>query len=116
MKLRVYQREAIESIFSWWEEDNRLGENPLVVLPTASGKTVVFCALIQELISRYESTRIVILAHRKELVTQAEDKLLSVWPEAPVGVYAASLKRREIRLSPLPAETPSLIILTILDW
>ena len=33
------------------------------------------------------------MAHRKELVAQAENKLKSVWPDAPVGVLAAGMKR-----------------------
>ena len=33
------------------------------------------------------------MAHRKELVAQAESKLKSVWPDAPVGVLAAGMKR-----------------------
>ena len=40
---------------------------------------------------------ILILAHRKELILQAEDKLKGVWPEAPVGVYAAGAGRKELR-------------------
>ena len=67
-----------------------IDHNPLLVLPTAAGKTIVFSHLIKELSSR--NKRFLILAHRQELVSQAKDKLLKVWPSAPVGVLAASLK------------------------
>ena len=68
----------------------------MICLPTASGKTVVFSALIKRLLHDYQGVSVLILAHRKELITQAESKLLAVWPEAPVGVYAAGLGRREL--------------------
>jgi len=96
VKPRPYQQEAIDAVFDWWTVQKRHGENPCIVLPTASGKTVIFCLLIKRLIADYPGTKILILAHRKELVSQAEDKLLSIWSDAPVGVYAASLGRREV--------------------
>ena len=94
MQLRPYQSEAIDGLFKWWEECYGLW--PLVVLPTAAGKTIVFSTIIMRVLQQHPDTRIMVLAHTKELVDQAEKKLLSVWPEAPVGVYAASLKRRQI--------------------
>lgn len=95
MKLRPYQKAAIDAIWAWWAA-GRQGEDPLVCLPTAAGKTVVFSALIRRLMDEYPGVSVLILAHRKELIAQAEAKLKSVWPEAPVGVYAAALDRREI--------------------
>ena len=96
MNLRPYQQQAIDALFKWWEA-GRQGEDPLIWLPTAAGKTVIFSHLIKRLMNDYKGVTVLILAHRKELLTQAEQKLLAVWPEAPVGVYAASLDRREIR-------------------
>ena len=96
MKLRPYQEEAIQSVFDWWHVHKRFGENPLIVLPTGSGKTVIFCALIKRFMTDFPGTRILVLAHRKELISQAEAKLLKVWPDAPVGVFAASLGRRQL--------------------
>lgn len=96
IELRDYQSAAVQSLFDWWAA-GRTGEDPLVCLPTGGGKTIVFAALIQRLMHEYPGVSILILAHRKELISQAEAKLLSVWPEAPCGVYAASLGRREIR-------------------
>jgi len=62
------------------------------VLPTGSGKTVVFTTIIKQLFDRDPNCRVLILAHRQELVSQAKDKLLSVWPCAPYGILAAGLK------------------------
>lgn len=94
MKLRDYQQGAIDALFEWWA--TKQGENPLIVIPTAGGKTIVFCTIIKQLLEQYPDTRVMVLAHTKELVDQAEKKMLTVWPEAPVGVYAASLNRRQL--------------------
>lgn len=94
MLLRPYQNECVEATFKWWND--RGLANVLNVLPTAAGKTVVFSEIIKRLWREHEC-RVLVLAHRKELVEQAEKKLLSVWPDAPVGVMAAGLGRREVR-------------------
>lgn len=94
MQPRPYQSAAVQSLFDWWAA-GRQGEWPCVVLPTAAGKTVIFSMLLKRLFDEYPNVTALILAHRKELIEQAEAKLKSVWPSAPVGVYAASLGRRE---------------------
>ena len=89
MKLRYYQEEAVDATFDWLHTQSTY---PLIVLPTGSGKTIVFANIIKRLFEYNGGCRILILAHRQELITQARDKLLSVWPCAPCGVLAASLK------------------------
>lgn len=69
----------------------------MIVIPTGGGKTIVFSTVIKGVCEQYPGTRILILAHTKELVQQAEEKLVSVWDEAPVGVFAAGLGRKEVR-------------------
>ena len=92
---REYQAEAVQSPFDYWSVTP--DGYPLIVLPTAAGKTIVTSLLMERLFKGFPAMRILFLAHRKELISQTEAKLLSVWPEAPVGVYSASLKRRELR-------------------
>ena len=94
MQPRPYQSACIDAVFGWWAA-GRQGEWPCVVLPTAAGKTVIFSMLLKRLFEQFPNITALILAHRKELIEQAEAKLKSVWPSAPVGVYAASLGRRE---------------------
>ena len=72
MELRYYQREAVDAATHWF---NTQDTHPLIVLPTGAGKTVVFATLIKEIFEREPDCRILILAHRQELVSQAEDKL-----------------------------------------
>jgi len=93
MKLRDYQQKAIDAVLSYWSK--HLSKNPALVLPTGAGKTIVFSFLIKALFKLFPNARVLVLAHRKELISQAEEKLLSVWPEAPTGVYSAGLNRRE---------------------
>ena len=80
MELRPYQREAIEAIQEEW---NRGVRTTLLVLPTGCGKTIVFCKLAQGLVRQGE--RVLILAHRGELLDQAADKMKKA-TEVPKGL------------------------------
>jgi len=89
MKLRQYQEQSIEGIKNWFGTQTT---PPLLVLPTGSGKTVVFATLIRNLYRINPNKRFLIIAHRQELISQARDKLLSVWQCAPYSIMAAGLK------------------------
>ena len=95
MKLRYYQRDAIDSLHKWFNT-RPAEDHALIALPTAAGKTIIFSHFIKEIFAKDPTARFLVLAHRKELVEQAETKLKTVWPEAPVGVLAAGMKRFEI--------------------
>lgn len=69
MELRPYQQEAKDSIFEEWDKVDRT----LVVLPTGCGKTIVFAKVTEECVRR--GSRVLILAHRGELLEQASDKI-----------------------------------------
>lgn len=71
MELRTYQREAKEAIMREWESGHK---RTLLVLPTGCGKTIVFAKLSEDLVRNGE--RVLILAHRGELLTQAADKIM----------------------------------------
>lgn len=73
MELRPYQKEAEEAVLSQWASGvNRT----LLVLPTGCGKTVVFCKITEDQV--IAGNRVLIMAHRGELLDQAADKLLKV--------------------------------------
>ena len=66
MELRPYQEEAKQAVFAQWEGSvNRT----LLVLPTGCGKTIVFAKIV------CQGKRVLILAHRGELLDQAADKI-----------------------------------------
>lgn len=70
MELRAYQQEAREAIQSEWEKGI---QKTLLVLPTGCGKTIVFSKVIEDRVRKGE--RVLVLAHRGELLDQAADKL-----------------------------------------
>ena len=70
MDLRPYQTEAVGRIEEEW---NNGIKNTLLVLPTGTGKTVVFCKIAENQVKN--GGRVLILAHRGELLEQAADKL-----------------------------------------
>lgn len=92
MQLRPYQQEAVDSIFAWFEKETG---NPLVVLPTGAGKSLVLAAFIHAVLSSYPRERILVLTHVKELIAQNHAQLLRCWPGAPAGICSAGLRRRE---------------------
>jgi DNA repair protein RadD len=59
-------------------------------------KSVVLAALTQRAISAWPETRILIVTHQRELISQNFQALLRAWPEAPAGIYSAGLSRRDI--------------------
>lgn len=69
MELRPYQAEARESVFQEWEKVDRT----LMVLPTGCGKTIVFAKITEDCVR--QGKRVLILAHRGELLDQASDKI-----------------------------------------
>ena len=69
-ELRPYQEEARQAIEKEWASGVR---NTLLVLPTGTGKTVVFSKVVEDRVR--EGDRVLIMAHRGELLNQAADKL-----------------------------------------
>ena len=70
MGLRPYQQEACEAVLGEWQKGNR---KTLLVLPTGTGKTVVFSKVAEDRVRHGD--RVLILAHRGELLEQAEQKI-----------------------------------------
>lgn len=85
LQLRDYQEDAVTASF----EAVRLGTNrPAVVLPTGAGKTVIFSWMANRWVTE-NGTRVLILVHRDELVSQTVKKLQGVAPGLRVGVVKA---------------------------
>ena len=70
MQLRPYQQEAREAVQAEWAQGRK---RTLLVLPTGCGKTIVFSKIIEDQVK--EGKRVLVLAHRSELLEQASDKL-----------------------------------------
>jgi len=82
--LRPYQKEAVQAHFKF------LIGNPVIVLPTGSGKTIV----LGEIVSNIKGG-VLILSHVKEILTQNYESLNKMLDE-PIGLYSAGLNIKHI--------------------
>lgn len=113
MQLRPYQEEARAKVQQEWKEGRK---RTLLVLPTGCGKTIVFSKIIEDRVKMGE--RVLVLAHRSELLEQASDKLkiatglgtalekaentsIGTWFRVVVG--SVQTMQREKRLSKFPS-------------
>lgn len=71
MELRPYQEAAKTAIFEQWDQGKK---KTLLVLPTGCGKTIVFAKVTEECVR--QGKRVLIMAHRGELLDQAADKIM----------------------------------------
>jgi DNA repair protein RadD len=92
MKLRDYQIAAEQSVFDYFESNSG---NPIVAMPTGTGKSVVIASLLMRMVKLYPRTKVIMVTHVKELIEQNYEKLMQLWPTAPAGVYSAGLGRKD---------------------
>lgn len=81
LKPREYQTEALNKVLSGWDEGIT---RQLISLPTGCGKTLTFA-----LVAKALQSSTLILAHREELLYQAQQKIKLIWPEADTGILKA---------------------------
>ena len=120
MELRPYQQEAMTAVLDEWERV----QHTLLVLPTGCGKTIVFAKITEDRVR--QGGRVLILAHRGELLDQAADKImhacglgcavekaeqscLGSWYRVTVGSVQTLMRER--RLSQFPADYFSHIVI-----
>lgn len=92
MTPRPYQVEAMEALDLYLRNHD---DNPVIEIPTGGGKTPLMAWVIEKYLRLWPDTRILILAHVRELLTQGVEKMKAVWPDAPVGIYCAALNRKD---------------------
>jgi DNA repair protein RadD len=93
MELRNYQKESIQYIYDYLRSEKG---NVCLNLPTGSGKSIVIAELCRQALTNWPDTRILMLTSRKELIEQNSVKMLTLWPNAPLGIFSASMNKREI--------------------
>ena len=76
--LRPYQKQMKNEVYSLWDKMDNL----MIQMPTGTGKTIVFTSVVRD-IQRWckvhsPESKILIVAHRKELITQASGKLKDI--------------------------------------
>ncbi len=109
MELRDYQTKVVDETMAALAEGLRV----LLVAPTGSGKTIIFCEIIKRFIA--EDKSVIVLAHRRELIDQCADKLnrfdvphsilmagreFSLFPDvvvATIQTLASRMRRKDYR-------------------
>jgi DNA repair protein RadD len=91
--LRDYQNAAIQLTFDFFARHHE--GNPLIAIPTGTGKSLVIADFLRKAHQTYPTTRSMVLTHVKELIVQNFQALMSVWPQAPAGIYSAGVGRRD---------------------
>ncbi|WP_255491121.1 DEAD/DEAH box helicase, partial [Spartinivicinus marinus] len=92
MQLRWYQRESLDAVYQYLNAETG---NPLVCVSTGGGKSVIIAKLIEELLSENPGRRFLVLSHVKEILEQNYSKLKAISPLLDIGIYSASLKRKD---------------------
>jgi len=93
---RWYQSEAEFAIYEYFRQGN-IG-NPIVAMPTGTGKSVVIGNFVRRIFEHWPNQRVMMLTHVKELIEQNAEKLIKIWPTAPIGIYSAGLKSRDMSM------------------
>jgi DNA repair protein RadD len=89
MQLRPYQGDAVDAVWSYLFSNPG---NPVVCMPTGSGKTPTICETSRRAIHQYGASGVVVLSHVKELVEQVSKTMEAFGLDA--SIYSAGLKQR----------------------
>ena len=92
MILRDYQSRAVTDLFAWWTKHQEDHDIPLLVLPTAAGKSVICAEIVRQMWDQWPlfHPRTVVLVPSKELAEQNAAKLRALLPHTiSVGFVSA---------------------------
>lgn len=92
-KLHWFQEEAIHSIYNYFQTNSG---NPIVAMPTGTGKSFVIAGFVRNVLQAWPNQRFLMLTHVKELIDQNARRLTQAWPQAPLGIYSAGLNARDV--------------------
>lgn len=88
--LRPYQAEMKFKVYSLWDKM----DNVMLQMPTGTGKTIVFTSVVKDIrkwcVEHSPESKILIVAHRKELIDQASRKLGAI----PHGIIQSGKRQR----------------------
>ena len=92
--LRPYQSRALQMLYAWFEQNPE--GNPCIVAPTGSGKSHMIAAFCKNALQEFPETKILMLTHVKELIQQNASKMREHWPDAPLGIFSASIGKKDL--------------------
>jgi DNA repair protein RadD len=93
IKPHWYQTEAKNAIFNYFENGGR--GNPLVCMPTGTGKSIVIADFLIDVFRYYPTQRVMLLTHVWKLIEQNAEKLQRMWLTVPLGIHSAGLGQRQ---------------------
>lgn len=94
IKPREYQVMAVDAVIDYFKEHKgEYGKNPLVVLPTGTGKSIIAAELCR-FFMQFDDTNILLLTHSSELVKQDAEKITAACQGASIGIFSAQLGRK----------------------
>ena len=99
---RWYIEEALDATFDYWNatggtaaDGSPVPADPLVALPTGTGKSHYGSQLMGRAIEMFPNTRIIAGTHVKELVEQNAERFAEQFPHISYGIHSAGLKKRD---------------------
>ena len=94
LALRPYQLEAVESVFSCWDNGDR---NLLVSSPTGSGKSIIISEIVRRLVEGWPGIKVIVVTDSRELIVQNQMALKRYAPNIISGTFSAGLNKRQTR-------------------
>lgn len=92
---RDYQIESVNSLWGAFAEYNKI--DPLICLPTGTGKASLLGMIIQDIYKNWPSTgKVIVLTHVKELVENDAKAIRWVWPQVPLSIYSAGAGEKDL--------------------
>ncbi len=104
MNLRPYQHDCVEAIFGKWKDH----QSTLAVLPTGAGKSIIFAGVID----RIQPLKTMVLAHREELIFQAQDKInqvTGIQSGIEMGAFRAQMAQADL----FGGDSPQVVVATV---
>ena len=99
--LRPYQRCSVDSVFEKWQGGDT---STLVTLPTGTGKSVVFSAVMDEVMRCQPDRRILVIAHREELILQAAQHAKNAGLQAGIEMGNRRVAKQSVVISTIQTQ------------
>jgi DNA repair protein RadD len=93
IQLRDYQSRTLAKLWDWFRANPE--GNPVIEAVVGAGKSIMLAEAIRQALA-WPGTRVLMCVGSRELCRQNVEKLLHLWPEAPVGIYSAGLKSKQL--------------------
>lgn len=117
LELRDYQETAIQNILADWASGLRA---VLLMAATGTGKTIIFLGLVDRILAEDPTARILVIAHRRELIHQPIERIDGYFPHLAVQAGIVMADRDDVSARIIVATIQSLVagdrLQRILSW